>query len=865
MPHSTTTFPSPRAIHTMTAFAAILLLLALLVHTLLPALPDSAPLGSSNVAGLLPAEQGQAAAGAYSLFVSSSNTRSNPMPLADRTVSGDTYVFTSPDTGVYQVRFYLDNPNMTGAPRRTESNAPYDFAGGTVSTATPFSTATVANGSHTITAAVDLVGGGTEVVHAAFIVSNTAKAPDQVHTAWVRDPSTTLTVVWRTWNTATPSTVEYRALGSTTWLTGTGAARASGTTGKLHEVTISGLSPSTTYEYRVRGDSGVWSQVYSVRTAPALGTADFEAVYFADTGLIGRTDGLTTGTKQVIDEIAALNPLLLLPGGDYAYYNTDTRYGTLENSIDAWFNQMQTATSRSVMMPTYGNHEVLLGESYTAWANRFPTPAGYDGRRFYSFDIGDAHFVSIFAVYNTTGLTSAQLAWVEQDLMAARNAGRRWIIPYLHVSPYTDGTNHPSNLELRAQLGPLFERLGVKVVFTSHDQAYERTYPLTDMPNGNRPTSSSKSCYTMADGVTWVKTSPGGKLSNISKNFSPWAHATAPAWTAYRDNTMHHFSRLVVSRLGRIRVETYGVKGDGTRPVIQDSFEYTTGSCGADTTPPTVTNVSPGANVTGVATYANVTATFSEPVNASTVTAATFTLIKAGASTPIAATITYDAATGKATLNPSSDLPAGASYSATVRGGADGVKDLAGNPLAASKSWSFTTAVGGLEGEYYDNQDLTGLKLARVDPTVNFNWGGGSPDRTLASDTFSVRWTGQVRADATESYTFYTTSNDGVRLWVNGRLLIDNWTNHSATENSGSISLEAGQWYPVRLEYYEGAGSSIITLSHSSATVPKRIIPTDHLRTMDMASAGRPAGNASADTATVGWPFKALWARVALR
>jgi len=389
-----------------------------------------------------------------------------------------------------------------------------------------------------------------------------------------------LTVVWRTVTTSSPSTVEYRTAGSSTWQLASGALRPSGTTGTLHEATITSLSPSTAYEYRVLGgDGSTWSSVFSTRTAPAPGAASFDAVYVADTGLVGRTDGLATGTQQVVDEIAALNPLLVLPGGDYAYFDTDKRYGSLDNTIDAWFNQMQPIASRSPLMPTYGNHEVLLGEGFDAWANRFPTPAGFDDRRNYSFNVGDVHFISILAVANTTGLTSAQLTWLDQDIVAAKNAGQRWIIPYVHVAPFSDGTNHPSNLQLRTQLGPLFEQHGVKLVLTSHDQSFERTYPLTGVPSTNTPTSTSTSCYTMDDGVTWVKTSPGGKLSNINQGFSTFATNPPPAWTAARDNTLHHFSRLIVSAAGSIRLDTYGVKGDGTPPIIIDSFEYTTGSC----------------------------------------------------------------------------------------------------------------------------------------------------------------------------------------------------------------------------------------------------------------------------------------------
>jgi glucose/arabinose dehydrogenase/N-acetylneuraminic acid mutarotase len=108
----------------------------------------------------------------YTLLYSLSSDRSNPVPLEGAMVSGNIYVFLGPESGVLRVRFYLDNPAMSGRPRQTETNPPYDFAGGSVATATAWKTSTVANGTHVITAAVDLSAGGTQVMHANFTVSN---------------------------------------------------------------------------------------------------------------------------------------------------------------------------------------------------------------------------------------------------------------------------------------------------------------------------------------------------------------------------------------------------------------------------------------------------------------------------------------------------------------------------------------------------------------------------------------------------------------------------------------------------------------------------------------------------------------------
>ena len=135
----------------------------------------------------------------------------------------------------------------------------------------------------------------------------------------------------------------------------------------------------------------------------------------------------------------------------------------------------------------------------------------------------------------------------------------------------------------------------------------------------------------------------------------------------------------------------------------------------------------------------------------------------------------------------------------------------------------------GLYGEYFDNKDLTSRKLSRTDPTVNFDWGGGSPDAAIGADTFSARWTGWVHAPVSGSYTFYTSSDDGVRLWVNNQLIVNNWTDHGVTENSGVITLSAGKKYDIKLEFYENGGAAVIKLSWAYPGQAKQIIPQTRL------------------------------------
>ncbi|HEX2027084.1 MAG TPA: fibronectin type III domain-containing protein [Nitriliruptorales bacterium] len=618
----------------------------------------------------------------YTLLLSAASDRSTPRPLQGQAVSANVYIFTGPDDGVSSVDFYVDNPAMSGTPTKTENNAPFDLGGTNTTTrlANAYDTTKLADGSHTLTAAMRLTDGTTRVVEAAFTVDNVAGgalgfgrtstsmaaiqggspiseavravaddlsaqpmtvssdaawltvsptsgttpldvnltadptglaegahtatvvarandpaysgatltvtlhvrpslAPDQVHLAWEQDPSTTLTVVWRTWDDDTPSTVEYRQATSSQWQTVTGSRRPSGTAGHLHQATLTGLQPGTSYQYRLVGDHQTPSEVFNARTAPGVGGA-FNVVFVADTGIDGRTDGLTTGTRQVRDEIAAMGPDLVLAGGDFAYFNTETRFATLDDAIDAWFDQMQPIASRAPTMPAYGNHEILLSEGFEPWAARFPTPQGHDGRRSYSFDVGDVHFVSILHVKESGALSQSQLNWITNDIAAAKAAGARWIIPFMHGSLYTDGANHPANADVRAQLAPLFESAGVPLVLSTHDQAFERSYPLVDMPTTNTRTSTSLTCYQLGvDGTVWVKSSPGGKLSNKNAGFSPFKSDRAPSWTAIRDNRMHNFAHLSFGVDGGLTVTTYGVVGDGTPATLLDRFRYTPATC----------------------------------------------------------------------------------------------------------------------------------------------------------------------------------------------------------------------------------------------------------------------------------------------
>ena len=112
-------------------------------------------------------------------------------------------------------------------------------------------------------------------------------------------------------------------------------------------------------------------------------------------------------------------------------------------------------------------------------------------------------------------------------------------------------------------------------------------------------------------------------------------------------------------------------------------------------TAPTVTSVSPAGGSAGIAANAAVTATFSTGMNSGTITTSTFTLVRQGTTTPIAANVTYNSTNSTATLQPSANLTLGATYTATVKGGTSGVQSSAGTPMSADMTWSFTIMPSG--------------------------------------------------------------------------------------------------------------------------------------------------------------------------
>lgn len=133
----------------------------------------------------------------------------------------------------------------------------------------------------------------------------------------------------------------------------------------------------------------------------------------------------------------------------------------------------------------------------------------------------------------------------------------------------------------------------------------------------------------------------------------------------------------------------------------------------------------------------------------------------------------------------------------------------------------------GLVGEFFPNKTFTptaGFPVQRIDARLDFPWEVGAPEGGIPADGFSARWSGRLNVPATGLYTFSTLSDDGVRLTVDGRSLIDNWTDHAATVNTSPAVLLTQGAHDIFVQYYENLGDATLQLFWESPTMAKRII-----------------------------------------
>ena len=413
-----------------------------------------------------------------------------------------------------------------------------------------------------------------------FWLMSTASPTVQSSATLVRGPylqqvgASQAVVVWATREPG-PASVTYRVgTGPTSTAQATTTFRSSSSTGITnyyqHEASLTGLSASTTYQYDLRvgaadPTSGV---VDSFRTAPADGSGTIRFVTFGDSG-----NG-SSAQSQIANLINGEAFDLAIHNGDIAYSN-----GTYAQFESFFFPYYRNWLRRVAIFPAIGNHDERTG-SATPYRTLFALPRDgaspafpNNAERFYSFDFGPVHFVSLDteAAFLSTTRRQEQLAWLAEDLANAQS--QPWRIVFFHRPPYSSGAEHGSDVAIRQAVGPILERYRVQVVLNGHEHSYERTVPWRESTDA----SLQAVTYVISGGA-------GAGLYPISRN----------AFTAF-SRSVHNYVRGVVSA-SSITLEAVGTNG-----AVFDRFTLNRSLQSADSAPPQASIDAPssGAVLTG--------------------------------------------------------------------------------------------------------------------------------------------------------------------------------------------------------------------------------------------------------------------------
>jgi hypothetical protein len=140
--------------------------------------------------------------------------------------------------------------------------------------------------------------------------------------------------------------------------------------------------------------------------------------------------------------------------------------------------------------------------------------------------------------------------------------------------------------------------------------------------------------------------------------------------------------------------------------------------------------------------------------------------------------------------------------------------------------------VPGLRAEYWN--EYLDRTVVRVEPMLDVDWGDGSPDGSIAADRFSARWSGWLTAPHSGAFTIITETDDGVRVWIDDALVLDDWTPHFVTRNEATVELQGGTPVPLRVDYFEIDLAASASLRWAADGLPEAPIPESALSTVDV-------------------------------
>jgi hypothetical protein len=350
-----------------------------------------------------------------------------------------------------------------------------------------------------------------------------------VRLTWTQDPRTTQTITWQ--SRAETAVVRFGPEGEPL----SQQIKAESTPiftwghGVFHEAILTGLKPDTTSEYQVCSGDSPWTTKRSFRTAPASDEAVFTFLAGSD----------TKNAHQVMTDLFGVfendDPRFMVYAGDAPHH------GDLAPHWDRWFRTVEPFAARKPIMQSTGNHELGDQRSLVNYRTYNALPASPGHEVYYSFDYGPVHFVCLDT---ESGLYPEQVPWVEKDLATTK---KPWKVAYFHSPPFSSGTVHGSNEELRRVIEPIFSKHHINLVISGHDHLYERSKPINLLISPNAPVSSYR------DGTCYV-VSAGAGAGLYDAQAGNW-------WTAVLKTKIHHLCRIKVNGSKSMRLEAVSLDG----------------------------------------------------------------------------------------------------------------------------------------------------------------------------------------------------------------------------------------------------------------------------------------------------------------
>ncbi len=493
---------------------------------------------------------------------------------------------------------------------------------------------------------------------------------------------TDVVVRWRT-NQPSASRVRYGPDPAT--LTGVVDLPASTTE---HEVRVSGLAPDTRYYYAIGTPTATLAGgdlTHFFVTSPVRGTPKPTRVW-----VIGDSGTADANARAVRDAYLAYTGSrhtdLWLMLGDNAYEDgTDAEYQA------AVFDMYPTLLRKSVLWPTYGNHDGQAANSSTQTGPYYdifslPTQAQAGGiptgtEAYYSFDYGNIHFISLESFETDRSSAGPMMTWLRNDLAATTQP---WIVAFWHHPPYSKGAHNSDvdveSVQMRQTALPILEAAGVDLVLTGHSHSYERSFLL----DGHYGGSTTLTPAMILDGGNGRESGSGAyqKPAAVKVPHEGAVYAVAGSSGETAGGPLNHPAMFIsLNTLGSMVLDINGGRLDAvfldSTGVVRDSFTIVKSTI--DVTPPVRSNGQPAGVLPAGTTGA--------PISLVTDEAATCRYATAAGVAYGAMTTTFTATGGTSHSVVINGLVDGSNYSFFVR-----CQDLAGNPNTSDFAIAFSVA-----------------------------------------------------------------------------------------------------------------------------------------------------------------------------